>query len=95
MFLAKENTTKRLFQGTPTFSSTFSFDIIFLCPGLQYSNYVYCWVIGLRFLVNSTVLPVDRKLDFENKSPLSESQFLCIEVTKIGEEWLDLLILQW
>ena len=35
MFLAYENTTKRLFQGTPTFSSTFSFDIIFVCPGQQ------------------------------------------------------------
>ena len=50
------------------------FDIIFVCPGLQYSNYVYCWVIGLRFRVYSAVLPVDRQLE----SPLSEKVSFCV-----------------
>ena len=87
MFFAYENTTKRLFQGTLTFSSTFSFDTIFVCPGQL------CLLLGNCSQVQSE--PANPQFNFETSLyMIRKSQFLCIEVTKIGEKWLILLILQ-
>ena len=46
--------------------------------GQQQNNYVYCWVIALRFGVNSTILPVDRQFNFENNSLWSETVSFCV-----------------
>ena len=72
----REYYTKRLFQGTPTFTSTFSFDIIFVMsrPTVQH----LCLLLSNWPQVPSEFNCIDCELELEDKSPLSEKVSFCV-----------------
>ena len=72
----REYYTKRLFQGTLTFTSTFSFDIIFVMsrPTVQQ----LCLLLSNWPQVLSEFNCIDCQLELEDKSPLSEKVSFCV-----------------
>ena len=87
MFFAYENTTKRLFQLQFRHHFRMSRPTVEQLCLLQGS----CPQIPSEFNYVTGRLPIQLR---KQVCVIRKSQFLCIEVTEIGENWLVLLILQ-